>query len=68
MKESMDKSARASESSSATDRRSNANLKACELQTETTRHENLIPAVTKFESWGVEMLWAQGGEGMRGGQ
>lgn len=69
MKESMDESARANRSSSATDWRSDLNLEACELQVETTtRHENLIPVVTKFEIWGVEMLQAQGGEGMRAGQ
>jgi len=62
------KSARANESSSVTDWRSNANLEACELQIETTRHKNLTPAVTKLESWDVETLRAQDGEGMRAGQ
>lgn len=64
----MDKSARANESSSATDRRSGANLEVRELQVETTKHESLIPVVTKFESWGVKTLRGQGGEGMRAGQ
>ena len=68
MKESTDKSATANESSSVTDRRSDANLEASELQVKTTRHENLIPAGTKFKSWGVKMLWVQGREGMRAGQ
>lgn len=62
----MDITARLHASSSTTDQRSGANLEAYELQAETSRHENLIPVITKFESWSVKTPWAEGGEGDEG--